>query len=1113
MIDLPAPKRGAAFDGLDLPAPKGGFTDLPAPKASGVLDELDLPAPKFGGLDLPAPKAGGIDLPAPKFGGVDLPAPKLDTLDLPTAKGGIDLPAPRGAAGPKAPPQPPRPPTPGGRVPPPAPKATGASFGELDLDAPPRSSGAALGDLDLGAPPVGGGLDLGLDLDLPSARPRGDAPAKRTGGALFASDPPPSMDDDVGLDDLALPAARARPVPNVTPDGRKGAGGAAFGELDLGGGDDFGDGEDLEFGGIPQSSGPASLPGLDDAPALVQTSEKSQATRREESKAQAVVARKKRFSRSLAAIFVVAALLGGVGFALRFTKHGNFGIYFFERFLPAAKGGETVRDAITRADTMAADDTYTSARAAIALLGDQRRTFGLDRTLLVRSVVHEALYIARFGEDANASSRINRITTRLDERANDAPGIELALAANDLRLGHLASAGTHLSRARATSNTDPLYDIVEGELALASGRTEAAAAAFRRAQTHGARARGAWGLARAELALKAAGAPAAIDATLTASPLHVEARIAKARLALAAGDLDEALTVGRVAAGLDPHEGRLLRGGPTARADAFVVVGTVEERRGHREAARAAYEAAVRIDGYDLEALVGSGRVLLLESKPREALVRLESAVQVAEAARPSSPSERTRVAAMLREARLAAVRALLLLERAQDALPIVNTLLGLAPDDPIVLLAQGHIAEALEQTEQAEASYRKAIEKAPTSFDGYLALSLLYFTLERSDDAARVLTEAEAHVAITADVRRAKGEAELRRDDLEAAIREFRGAIELDPNDRASIFGLGVAQRRSRDLAAAQATFDKLASMDATYPGLALERGLVFEARGDAPEAVLAYTRALESRPNDYELMTRLGGAQVSAEQLDPAERTLRTVLEHEPGNALALHYMGRLEFARGRIREAVTFLSRAVSLDAQRAEFRVHLAWAHLEDNDLGAAQSQINAALERDPSLGDAYWLRARLYARTGRAQEGLADAAQALERNPSRVEAWAVIGDCQEQLGRPADAIAAYQRATTAKPRMAEWWYRLGRLAFDAGRGTDAATALAKAAELADAERPAPGWLADAHRVLGDALYARGDRSGAATHYRRYLEIAPASAIDRREVQERLTSLGG
>ena len=77
------------------------------------------------------------------------------------------------------------------------------------------------------------------------------------------------------------------------------------------------------------------------------------------------------------------------------------------------------------------------------------------------------------------------------------------------------------------------------------------------------------------------------------------------------------------------------------------------------------------------------------------------------------------------------------------------------------------------------------------------------------------------------------------------------------------------------------------------------------------------------------------------------------------------------------------MSHLTGAVSLDPSRAEFHLYVAWAALEQGNLGRALEEVEDAIERDPSLGDAYWIRGQLRVRTGQSRDALADLTRALE----------------------------------------------------------------------------------------------------------------------------------
>lgn len=1151
-LDLPAPKasapRSADFGDLDLPAPKAsaakpadfGDLDLPVPKAAAgkapALGDLDLPVPKvgaskapgFGDLDLPVPKVGGpkggdlgdLDLPAPKAGAalggafdIDLPVPRvvgggLGDIDLPAPKGlELDLPAPKGRGGAR-----------GADLDLPAVK----SGVELDLPAPkagipdlpaPKRSGGSLGDIDLPVAkagveldlprPASGNIDLpapkagGLDLDLPKPKSGGldlDLPAPK-GGVDFGE---LDLGGGEGADELSLPTPRARPAASK-------AGGAGFGELDLdlGGGD----GDELEFGGLSGTGG-LELPALDDHAPIARDSMAGESLTIEEKKAMAAAARKKRFQRILAVTAAILVIGGGVGFSLKFTKLGPFGQYALERFLPTAGTPASATSAIRAAEARAVSDTFADARASLHGLASVRRNEGLNRALLTRSLVHESLYVVRFGADPSSASRATGIAARLAERSNDAPQMDLATAANALRLGRLAQAAGAVARARAGAASDPYVDLVAGEIALAQNQLAQAATAFRGALAHGGGARAQWGLARALLRANDAGATAAIDATLAASPKHVEARTALALQKLAAGELDAALPLARQAAGLDAVEGAPLHGSARSRAIALVVVGRVEELRSHRSDARYAYSSAAALDADNLDATVGTGRVLLDEGMAREALVRFDAAIQNGGTApsvfapnAPDAPAPRPLVA----EARMGAVRALLLLERPAEAGAHITALRASLPDDPEVALLAGRVAHASHHEPEAEAAFRRAIELAPTSFEGYLALSQYFFDLDRPEDAGAALAAAEGKVQVTAQVRRLEGEAELRRNRLAEARAKFQAALELDPQDRAALFGLGVAMRRDGLFSDAASVLDRLGRLDASYPGLALERGQIYESTGQAELAVRMYERALREQPDDIDLQVRLGGAQVIAGHLDAAETTLSAALEARPTHATGIYFTGRLQIARGNYEEAIRKLQDAVRLESTRAEFHAWLAFANLERSELGAAQSEIARTLELDPQSVDGHLLNARLLARSGRVDEGLAEAAVAIQIDPRRTEVWAVVGECEEQRARRPQAVQAYRAALAGDPQRGDWWSRLARLQVDIGDMHGAVDSYRHAVDIGMARDPHPAWTAESLRGLGDSAAEVHDSATARDAYRRYLEIAPAGAPGRVEVE--------
>ena len=92
---------------------------------------------------------------------------------------------------------------------------------------------------------------------------------------------------------------------------------------------------------------------------------------------------------------------------------------------------------------------------------------------------------------------------------------------------------------------------------------------------------------------------------------------------------------------------------------------------------------------------------------------------------------------------------------------------------------------------------------------------------------------------------------------------------------------------------------------------------------------------------------------------------------------------------------------------------------------NGDLGGALDDFNAALELDPSLGEAYLNRGNAYFMSRRFDEALRDYERALEYDVSKPwAAWYNIGLVHEANKQPVKAREAFQKALSLNPDFAE-----------------------------------------------------------------------------------------
>jgi tetratricopeptide (TPR) repeat protein len=406
------------------------------------------------------------------------------------------------------------------------------------------------------------------------------------------------------------------------------------------------------------------------------------------------------------------------------------------------------------------------------------------------------------------------------------------------------------------------------------------------------------------------------------------------------------------------------------------------------------------------------------------------------------------------------------------------------------------------------------------------VALSELLSARGRLADAKAKLDEAKNKLPASAALDRAFGEVAELQGDYDTAMADYRSAIAKDARDVGTHFRLAVVLRRVRKFDDASAELDRVAAVDKDYPGLALERGLLFEESGDLSKAIEQFKGALAKAPDDPDLQLRVGSAYVAIGRPDDALPMLRKALEKRPTSAEAHHYIGRALMLKGHGEQvdALRYLKRAVDLDPNRAEFHVYLAWVANEATpaQLELARDEIDKALALDKMNAEAYWQKGVLERMEGAIEDAIKDARHALELRPSRTEAHATLAECYEDKNDPGDAMAEWTRAIAGDGGVPQadgtvphpyWRYKYGKLLLERGNVGAALAQLLPAAVTAEKTDPHPGWIAPVEFLAADALRKSGKNTDAVEHYRRFLEIAPINSPDRADAQAAVAQLTG
>ncbi len=230
---------------------------------------------------------------------------------------------------------------------------------------------------------------------------------------------------------------------------------------------------------------------------------------------------------------------------------------------------------------------------------------------------------------------------------------------------------------------------------------------------------------------------------------------------------------------------------------------------------------------------------------------------------------------------------------------------------------------------------------------------------------------------------------------------------------------------------------------------------------------------------------------AELQRGQHQAAEANYRKVLEREPRNAEATHFLGVCLCRTGRGNEGLVLLRRSVELDKAQPMFRLNLGLLLAQHDRLAEAEACFSEALSLQPRSASLHNYLGTVLQRRGDLRRALAAYEKALALDPGDDSVHNHLGYARFALGEIEAAIGHYGRALELNPRNAMAHNNLGNALQATGRLEAALASYRRAVEIE------PG-LVLAHQNLGVALRACGELNGAISCFRTAARLAPAES---------------
>jgi tetratricopeptide (TPR) repeat protein len=411
--------------------------------------------------------------------------------------------------------------------------------------------------------------------------------------------------------------------------------------------------------------------------------------------------------------------------------------------------------------------------------------------------------------------------------------------------------------------------------------------------------------------------------------------------------------------------------------------------------------------------------------------------------------------------------------EKYSEALKVYQKLSDVTPDDSDVYLRIAQIYRELHQLDKAEENLVKARQYAPGNLEVMYNEAMLYQAQGRYDDAIRVLSDAATGIkgqSPTVPSRRRslailyQQLGQLYRDtqNYQAAIYTFEELGHLgEEEDRRARMMIMDTYRAAKDLSKALQTGKEALAKYPADPAIRTSAALLLGENGQTEDAVKILKAQLHGETGDRE--TYLNIAQVyergrrykeaeeaarAAEVLpgqarenemvwfllgaiyerqkffDKAEEQFKKVLAVNPKNAPVLNYYGYMLGDLGiRLDEAEALVQEALKEDPFNGAYLDSLGWIYFKENKLGASESTLRKAVERERHDATIHSHLGDLYAKTGRGDLAAAEWEKSLvewrRSLPADVETDKVA-ELEKKISQTKHRVAQKSTATDAKP---------------------------------------------------------------------------------------------
>ena len=322
-----------------------------------------------------------------------------------------------------------------------------------------------------------------------------------------------------------------------------------------------------------------------------------------------------------------------------------------------------------------------------------------------------------------------------------------------------------------------------------------------------------------------------------------------------------------------------------------------------------------------------------------------------------------------------------------------------------------------------------------------------------------------------------------------------LKGQKLADPKDKISVFN---DLSRSREMGLEGKADDAIRMIqgiiadDPNVSDAHFALGNLFLRTKKFKDAITAFQKSLELKPDDSFAVINIAGAYQSMGRFDDAERFVLDYLKTGFRDAQLYYLLGNMSYRRKSYDKAIGYFEQCLAENPRSASAHNGLAAIYITRDDLAKAEEHLKAALALNPRLQSVRYNMAQLLEKQNRFPEAADYYLQEIQDSAKSFKALFNLSRVYRLMGREEEEYDALQKTITVNPEFPVAYFYLARIHLNRGeRYQEAIDLVKKGIDLKPEKTELPlGYflLADLYNRVGDVLqseeYARKGQAAAA-----------------------------